>query len=75
MQCCGTRNTNGGSRSASPARTVRTVRDVPRIRTYSTPETRSTHVPCNPALICRTEARVNSRLPPTPPRPAPPPSA
>eukprot|EP00955_Chlamydomonas_euryale_P037998 350951-Chlamydomonas_euryale.AAC.11 len=48
MQCCGTRNTNGGSRSASPSRTVRTVRNVLRIRTYSTPETPSTHVPCNP---------------------------
>eukprot|EP00955_Chlamydomonas_euryale_P106554 365711-Chlamydomonas_euryale.AAC.12 len=40
--------TTGGSRSASPARAVRTVRDVLRIRTYSTPETQSTHVLCNP---------------------------
>eukprot|EP00955_Chlamydomonas_euryale_P068110 360020-Chlamydomonas_euryale.AAC.1 len=49
MRCCGTRNTTGGSRSASPARTVRTVRDVMCIRTYSMPETPCTHVPRNHA--------------------------
>eukprot|EP00955_Chlamydomonas_euryale_P064692 359054-Chlamydomonas_euryale.AAC.1 len=38
----------GGSRSASPARTVRIVRDVLRIRTHSTPGTPSMHAPCNP---------------------------
>eukprot|EP00955_Chlamydomonas_euryale_P030439 320552-Chlamydomonas_euryale.AAC.20 len=50
MPYCGTRNTTGGSRSASPARTARTVRDVLHIRTYSTPETHSTPVPCSPGL-------------------------
>eukprot|EP00955_Chlamydomonas_euryale_P081361 363565-Chlamydomonas_euryale.AAC.11 len=44
--------------SASPVRivrkrTVRTVRihDVLRIRTYITPETLRTHVPCNPGQL------------------------
>eukprot|EP00955_Chlamydomonas_euryale_P109166 365910-Chlamydomonas_euryale.AAC.21 len=43
-----TRKTTSGSRNASPARTVRTVRNVVRIRMHSTPETHSMHVPCNP---------------------------
>eukprot|EP00955_Chlamydomonas_euryale_P099540 365225-Chlamydomonas_euryale.AAC.2 len=51
MQCCGTRYNTGNSRSASPVRTVRTVRDVAHICTYSTSDAPSTHVPCNPGCL------------------------